>query len=562
MIRRWLWTAGWCAVIAGATATRGAAETPKPLGPPAAVRDADALAAWIDQQFAVDWQANHVTPAPAADDAEFLRRVYLDLVGRIPMVSEAQQFLADKKPNKRRQLVEDLLGRPGYVNHFTSVWRSLLLPEADANVQGRALTPSFEAWLRKDLTKNAGYDQMVRELLTAPIGQGGPRGIAVNGLALNGDDSPSAFYFAKEFKPENIGGATARLFLGVKIECAQCHNHPFGDWKREQFWSYAAFFAGIQGQQRGNVVAGASEDMSKHELTIPTLNKTVQAAFLDGKKPDWSAQPNGREALADWMTASDNPYFARAAVNRMWYYFLGAGLTDPVDELAGGQGVASHPEILDELARQFIAHKYDLKYLMRAVTATRVYQLGSVRTDAGQEDPRRFARMPLRGMTPEQLFDSVAEAVYFPLEGRGNDLSPFVVVVGGNGSPREEFRTKFARGNDRPTETQTSILQALTLMNGKMVGDATSLENSELLAAVSDSPFMDTKERIETLYLATLTRKPTEKELTRLTAYVDGGGAHADEKPASGEAKQKRYREALADVFWALLNSGEFYLNH
>ncbi len=459
------------------------------------------------------------------------------------------------RADERRRLVDDLLGRPAYAAHFTSYWRSLLLPEADANLQGRALTPSFEAWLRNDLTKNVGYDRMVRELLTAPVAQGGGRGSS----SVSGDDATFAFYLAKDLKPENLGGATARIFLGVKIECAQCHNHPFGDWKREQFWGYAAFFAGIQRQQRGDFVAGSSEDVSKHELAIPSMNKVVQAAFLDGKKPDWNAQPNGRQALADWMTAPDNPYFARAAVNRMWFYFFGAGLTDPVDEIAGGQGVASHPEVLDELARQFIAHQYDLKYLISAITATQVYQLGSARTDASQDDPRRFARMPLRGLTPEQLFDSLAEAVYYPRDGQNPNQS--VRVLLNPNTPREEFRNKFAHGTDRPTEAQTSILQALTLMNGRMIGDATSLERSELLAAVVDSPFMDTKERIETLYLATLTRKPREKELARLVAYVDGGGAYADEKAKTPEEKQRRYQQALADVFWALLNSGEFYLN-
>ena len=558
MIRGWLWTAGWCAVIAAASATRAAAaEGPKPLGPPVAVRDADALAAWIDEQFAADWQANHVRPAPAADDAEFLRRVYLDLIGRIPSVAEARQFLDDKSPDKRRRLVDDLLGRPAYVAHFTSFWRSLLLPEADANMQARLLTPSFEAWLRNDLTRNVGYDQMVRELLTAPIAPGG----GGRAFSVSGDDPTFAYYLGKELKPENLGAATARVFLGVKLECAQCHNHPFGDWKREQFWGYAAFFAGLQRQQQGDFVVGGSEDTSKHELAIPNTAKVVPAAFLDGTRPDWKAQPNGREALADWMTAPDNPYFARAAANRLWFYFFGVGLTDPVDEMVGGQGVASHPEVLDELARQFVAHKYDLKYLMRAVTATRAYQLSSARPDDGQDDPRRFARMPLRGLTPEQLFDSLAEAVYYPRDGRNSNPAVAAFVIGPN-SPRDEFRTKFAHGTERPTEATTSILQALTLMNGRMIGDATSLERSELLAAVLDSPFMDTQERIKTLYLATLTREPKEKELARLVAYVDGGGAYAGEKPKTPEEQQKRYQQALADVFWALLNSGEFLMNH
>ena len=559
MIRRWLWTAASCGLLAAAPALRaGPAEGPKPLGPPDAVRDADALAAWVDERFAADWEAAKVKPAPAADDAEFLRRVSLDLIGRIPSVSEARKFLDDKSPDRRRHLVEDLLNQPRYVSHFTNVWRSLMLPEADANVQGRALAPGFEAWLKKELTKNAGYDEMVRELLTAPVGPGGVR-VFPGGIGGDGG-TPSAYYFAKDFKPENLGGATARLFLGVKIECAQCHNHPFGNWKREQFWGYAAFFGGIQRVQQGDFAVPGPEDASKHELSIPGTDKVVPAAFLDGKKPDWKAQPNGREALADWMTAADNPYFARAAVNRMWYYLLGAGLTDPVDEMVGGQGVASHPEVLDELARQFVAHKYDLKFLMRAIAATREYQLGSARTDDSQDDARRFARMPLRGLTAEQLFDSLAEAVYYPADGQPQNLAPF--IINGNGSPREEFRTKFGRQAERPTEVQTSILQALTLMNGKMIGDATSLERSELLAAVVDSPFMDTQERIETLYLAALTRKPKAKELARLTAYVDGGGAYAGDPPATTEEKQKRYKQALTDVFWALLNSGEFYLNH
>jgi uncharacterized protein DUF1549/uncharacterized protein DUF1553 len=557
MIRRWLWTAASCGLLAAVPALRaGPAEGPKPLGPPDAVRDADALAAWVDERFAADWEAARVKPAPAADDAEFLRRVSLDLIGRIPSVSEARKFLDDKSPDRRRRLVEDLLNQPRYVSHFTTVWRSLMLPEADANVQGRVLAPSFEAWLRKELTKNAGYDEMVRELLTAPVAAAGLRTLAINGDGV----TPGAYYVAKDLKPENLGGATARLFLGVKIECAQCHNHPFGAWKREQFWGYAAFFGGIQRQQQGDFAVAGGEDPSKHELSIPGTDKVVPAAFLDGKKPDWKAQPKGREALAEWMTAADNPYFARAAVNRMWYYFLGAGLTDPVDEMVGGQGVVSQPEVLDELARQFIAHKYDLKYLMRAITATREYQLSSARTDDSQDDTRRFARMPLRGLTAEQLFDSLAEAVYYPADGQPQNLSPF--IINGNGSPREEFRTKFGRQTERPTEVQTSILQALTLMNGKMIGDATTLERSELLAAVVDSPFMDTPERIETLYLAALTRKPKARELARLTAYVDGGGAYAGDPPATTEEKQKRYKQALTDVFWALLNSGEFYLNH
>jgi hypothetical protein len=553
MTRRWLWPAG------GALLAAGLAWAAPPAGPalfkPA--RDpleAAALAARIDARLADAWAAAKITPAAEADDAEFLRRVYLDLAGRVPTVSEARRFLAGKGANKRTDEIDKLLNGPRYVVHFTDVWRSLLLPESNANLQGRFLAPGMEQWLRRRLAENVSYDQMVREVLTAPYGGGGPFG------GQNSEPSPAAFYFAKDFKPENLAAGTARLFLGVKIECAQCHNHPFGDWKREQFWSYAALFAGVRGQTQGDFVNPAPEEAGKHELAIPGTDKVAKAAFLDGKQPDWSAKGNGREQLADWLTAPNNPYFARAAVNRLWFHFFGAGLTDPVDEMVGGQGVAAHPELLDELAGQFIAHKYDLKYLIKAIVLSKAYQRSSVKSVDAPDEPQRFARMPLRGLTPEQLYDSVAAATYHKEGADGNPYAGFAI---NGGSPRAEFIGKFANQSERPTEATTSILQALTLMNGKLIGDETSLERSDLLTGVLEAPFMDTKERIETLYLATLTRKPRAKELDRALKYVEAGGADAsDPTPASEAEREKRYKKAMADVFWALLNSGEFYLNH
>jgi hypothetical protein len=553
---RWLWTAGWCALLAAAPATAGPAGPP-PFKPAAEPLDAAALAARVDGLLAADWDADKVKPAAPADDAEFCRRVYLDLAGRTPTVREIRDFLKDGRSDKRARLIDALLDGPRYVVHFTNVWRNLMLPEANASLQARALTPGFEAWLRKELSRNAGYDDMVRDILNTPVAGRGPRG----GFApFGGDASPQAYYLAKELKPENLAGGTARLFLGVKIECAQCHNHPFGDWKREQFWGYAAFFAGIQGQTQGDFTVPTGDDGSKHQLTIPGTNRSVSATFLDGKQPEWDKTAGGRESLARWITAPDNPYFARAAANRIWFYYFGAGLTDPVDEMVGGQGVASHPAVLDELAGQFAAHNYDLKYLLRAVALTRAYQLSSRKSDDSQDEPRHFARMQLRGLTPEQLFDSVSAATGYveqaPTNARG------FVVFGGGGSPRDEFVSRFANQSDRPTEVTTSILQALALMNGRLIGDATSLERSETLTAVLDAPFMDTREKIETLYLAALSRKPKDKELTRLVKYVEDGGAYADAPARTPDEKDKRYKQALADVFWALLNSGEFYLNH
>jgi hypothetical protein len=423
------------------------------------------------------------------------------------------------------------------------VWRALLLPETSANINTRFLVPGMEGWIREQLLKNAPYDEMVKELLTIPVGA---QRMPTPRLQLGGNN-PLAFYQAKEFKPENISASVARLFLGVRLECAQCHNHPFADWKRDQFWSFTAFFAGIQAQGPNNVLAPGREIADRREITIPGTERMVQATFPDGSEPQWKTNVSPRVTLAEWLTAADNPYFARAAVNRMWAYFFGVGLIDPVDEMVGADNVASHPELLDLLAKDFTAHKFDTKYLMKALTLSKAYQLSSARGVGDTEETRFYQRMPVRGLTPEQLYESIVQATgYREPPGNQNARVDFI----NNNSPRTEFLNKFSNVTDKSTEFQTSILQALTLINGRLVAEATSLDRSETLAAVLDSPFMTTTDRLETLYLATLSRKPTQKELDRAIKFVDG------------RANDNDKNMALADVFWMLLNSGEFILNH
>ncbi len=520
---------------------------------------ARALAAKIDEHIAAGWAAAMVAPAPLADDAEFLRRVYLDLAGRIPKVSEVRQFLDDRRPDKRQRVVEELLQSPRYVVHFANYWRSLLLPEVNANFQVRFAAQQFEPWLRKHLKENSGYDTIARELLTAPIAGGRGRGAI---MAQGGEANPAGFYFAKEFKPENLAASTARLFLGVRVECAQCHNHPFADWKRDQFWSFAAFFAGLESRRQGDLTAPAGENLDKREIAVGGTDRLVKATFLDGKEPQFQPNVSSRVTLADWVTAPDNPFFARAAVNRLWAYFLGAGLIEPVDEMVGAESTPSHPGLLDELAREFAANKFDLKVLIRAITYSRPYQLTS---GVASQAPRRapgdlepvanppdldsapssvFARMPLRGLTPEQLWDSLSEATGYQEQG-AND--PYGVVRAGGSSPRDEFLSRFANQTERAVDSQTSILQALALMNGKVIANETSVERSNILAGLLDAPFFDKASRIETLYLATLSRKPTAREIERITRYMN---------------EAKKPDTALADVLWALLNSSEFILNH
>lgn len=506
-----------------------------------AVRGADkevqALAAKIDQRITGAWGAD-VKPAPRADDAEFFRRVHLDVAGRIPSVTEARDFLEDDRPDKRAIWVDRILQgdpddssyRDAYVGHFANVWRAWLM--AQTNQQALFQQPALEMWLQQRLRANLGYDQLVRELLTQPtVGNPGPGPF---------DGSVTAFFQANEFRPENLAGSTARLFLGVKLECAQCHDHPFAKWSRDQFWEYAAFFTDVPQQARPGQPAVR---VPRGEIKIMGTDKVAKARFLDGKEPKWK-DDGTRPTLVEWMTAADNPFFAKAAVNRMWAHFFGVGLVDQPDG-PGDDNPANYPELLDELARGFVAHKYDVKFLVRVITASQTYQRTSAVSHPSQKDLRLFARMPLRGLSPEQLFDSLAVATEYQEQVAAD---PQVAFRPGRQTPRAQFLAKFA-AQDQKTDYQTSILQALYLMNNDFIADRTSVSKNRTLATLADQR-TSTARKIESLYLVALSRKPRPEESERFVKYVDSGGAANDPK------------KALADVFWVLLNSPEFILNH
>jgi hypothetical protein len=502
------------------------AEKPEPLSD--IERDAFALADKIDQYIEARWKDRRIQPAPLSDDSEFLRRAYLDLNGRIPGLGLARDFPQMGYSHKRRELLRQLVKQPRFAQQLAVVWRNILLPPLGntAAVFDPNFFANFDRWLRDELSRPlARFDRIARQLVSGPS---------------RANDPGNVFYLVNEYRTENLAASTSRLFLGVKLECAQCHDHPFAKWSRKQFWEYAAFFGGVN--RRSPDGAGG------REISIPNTNKKAQARFPDGTEPKFVDRVDSRALLLDWMTAPENPFFARAAVNRMWEHYFGTGLIDPLDE-GSDDNPPSHPELLDELAREFAAHQFDLRFLSLALTASRTYQRSSAMTDKSQVNPRLFARAVVRGLTPQQVLDSMLQA-----GSHGPDRLNQGVGVDPFGRPTRSLRGSFMDRfpyQAKKSEASTSILQALFLMNSEVMEVMIDADPGGNLAwLMSGAGKVSTGRRVEQLFLLTLSRPPTAEERARFVAYLDKGGP-------SGDA-----RKAVSDVFWALLNCSEFALNH
>src|SRR5262245_14524751 len=368
--------------------------------------DAAALAARIDERLESRWKREGIQPAPLADDAEFLRRASLDLNGRIPPAADVYEFLTDGATNSRAKLIDRLLEEPRFAIHFSNLWRAELLPEANTNQQAAELTRGFENWLVQRLRAGIPYDQLVRELLTVPL----PKSSEPAEPVLRDPERPNplAFIAAKDSKPENIAAAVTRTFLGIRLECAQCHDHPFAKWSQQQFWSQAAFFAGLE-KRANSLLAPLTEVTDRREIASPRGGEMVRAAFLIGSTPDWRLSRSPRTTYADWLTSPENPFFARAAVNRLWGQLFGVGIVDPVDDFHDSNP-PSDPELLNELATAFVLSRFDLRFMVRSICQTEAYQRTSARTHASQDDTRLPARMVVKALTGEQFFDSFVVA--------------------------------------------------------------------------------------------------------------------------------------------------------
>jgi hypothetical protein len=477
-----------------------------------------------------------LTAVPAAEHGQFYRRLHLDIAGRIPDLIDVADYIDDPSENKQYIWADKLFKSERFAVHFANIFRSFILP-SNNNVQVGAFAPQFDAFLRERLQSEAGWDSIVRSILSSQS----MSPYDVDRPVQRAPAVANVFFAVNENKPENLASSVSRVFLGVKLECAQCHAHPFASWKREQFWEFAAFFSNV------NQAVGFNQSLRVgREILIPGTNTTVKSKFLDGKSPDWKPTSDPRQVLAEWVTDRKNPYFAKAAADFLWCYFFGVSLLEQIEHAESEEG-PSHPELLQALADEFVAHNFDLKFLMRAIVQTKAYQRSSGHPGKDSSlETAMFARMPVRGLTASQIFDSILSATGIQETGLP-PINPNFVQPGQQLGLRGQFLLRF-EGEEKSSERQTSILQALFLMNNKELTDKLKVQSNESLRVIATgSAYRDTASRVDSLYRWVLSRPPRGEETQRLVRYIDGG--------------RDRTR-AFEDVYWVLLNSGEFLLNH
>ncbi|MGI8978756.1 MAG: DUF1549 and DUF1553 domain-containing protein [Pirellulaceae bacterium] len=494
----------------------------------AAGDNAAELAELIDRQIQARLDAEGVARVPPADDAEFLRRVFLDLHGVVPAAERADRFLESKDPKKRTELIEELLASSRLGEHFGDVWRGRLL-SPQVNEQ-RVQAERFTSWLAQRFNDNDGWDKTVGDLLTA------------TGKI---EENPAVTYLIEGRHPlgvTDLTDLTSRYFLGVRLNCAQCHDHPFVAWKRQDYWGMAAFFAQIQTPNRPKMVyvAGVRDDpkMTLSSLQGADMIEGIQVrppTFLDGEELSADSREAHRAALAHWITSRENPYFARATVNRMWWHFFGRGIVNPVDDMHTGNP-ASHPELLELLSRRFVESGFDLKFLCRAILTSRTYQQTSRPGEKADAQAKLFARMSIKVLSPEQLYDSLVSVLGPPDKASGVDTRL---------GARYEFCQFFAGdGDPDPTRYERGIPHLLRLMNSRQFTG----RNVESLVSRVASPGRSADDIVADLFLTILARQPTptEQQLAR------------DQLKDTDASPQTVYRE----LAWALLMSSEFSLNH
>ena len=491
---------------------------------------------FIDQHVDTKLKKLKIQPSGRTTDAEFLRRVSLDLIGLPPTPQEIRAFLADPSENhvKRSRWIDQLLNRPEFVDHWAVKWGDLF--RNNRNLVGDKGVWSFQEWIRKSVAENKPYDQWVREMLTA------------KGSTF---ENPAANFFRVTKEPKVAMETTTQLFLGVRMVCAQCHDHPFEQWTQNQYYQMTAFFSSIgvkEGldSQEEIVYEKRTETETKH----PKDGRVVPAKYLFavGKSEEIDQKGDRREALVGWLTSKNNPYFAKSVANRIWSYFFGRGIIDPVDDIRASNPPSNEP-LLAALTKDLTDHNFDLKHLMRTIVNSRTYQLSYKVNEWNKDDEVNFSHAQPRRLPAETLFDtlSVATGTEFrfkelPKGMRAAQFPDSTVMMGGFldqfGRPPRQSACECERRGD------VSLIQALSLLNGSTVADAIADPEGRIAKLVMDKT--PDKKLVEELYLAALSRPPQPKEFEMGLSYLTSGANRA---------------EKAQDLMWALINSNAFLFN-
>ena len=488
---------------------------------------------YVDELALAKWKKLGLRPSPVADDATFLRRVTVDLCGRLPTTAEARAFLADTTADKRAKLIDRLLDSADYPAFFAMRWGSILRNSNLAGADQAAY--AFHNWIKDMIARNRPYDEFVRGVVAA---------------AGEWQDAPAINWYwqSRDDQLHQVTADTAQVFLGVRLQCARCHHHPYERWGQADYYGLAGFFTRLGRKSFGQpppYYASASVTTSEKN---PLTGKTPEPRYLDGVELKFTPEDDPRHALVDWMAKPDNPYFARALVNRMWGHFLGRGLYHEVDDLRD-TNPPSNPELLDALAKDFVTHKFDVKHVIRTILNSRVYQLSSEPTPQNRTDRQNFARYYGRRLLAEVFLDAVNQTTGGKGGFTGVSSNARAVDL-----PHEGFGSYFLDTFDRPRRVTgcecerssgATLAQVLLLSNSDEIENKIAAGDGRIARLMKEK--QPIKEIIEDLYLSAYARLPTPEELRRNVTFVE----RVEDK-----------KQALEDVLWAILNTKEFMFNH
>ncbi len=493
---------------------------------------------YIDKHIFHRLKELRIEPSLLADDSVFLRRAYLDVCGILPTPREVKEFLKDKAPDKRSKLIDRLLERPEYADFWALKWADLLRNEEKA-VDAKGVR-HFHHWIRQSISQDKPLDQFVRELLT---GRGSTYA------------HPQANYYRTNLTPQKAAETTARLFMGVRIACARCHNHPFDRWTQGDYYGMAAFFARVRTKMLDN---NRRDRRDKHQLNgemvvwfsregeveNPQTGGPMPPGLPDQTLTDKDLSEDRVRTLAKWITKKENPFFARVMANRIWFHLMGRGLVEPVDDFRSSNPASNGP-LLEAIAKDFSSHNFSQKHLIRRIMNSRAYQLSSEPTKTNGEDENNYARVQPRLLTAEQLLDSISQVTQLPETFAGYPRGMRASQLPGvKGAPK--FLSIFGRparliACECERQNTTTLNQAFTMISSNEL--ISKVERSpritRLLKAKASYPQVITE-----FYLASVSRYPTEKEIQTITTRLN--------------QLQRNRRQKLEDLLWVMINTKEF----